>query len=123
MNLTAVAKIKKKLIKGHLEIQESDEGDILFVDIIGGDEYTDSYPPESSTSLYDFFRLTHNHPPTVKRVKELLKAIKATEIYVYMKNFSEFWAYVNYKCKSCAKGCKQSHLVEVVSCKQYKEMK
>jgi hypothetical protein len=72
-------------------------------------------------SLHEFLRLT-NPRQTKKESEACRKEIGYTQVYIYVEDNDDFWAYTNHKCNTCKRECKQSSKVEVVSCPQYEEI-
>jgi len=121
MTITAIGKFRKWLKMGDFEVFEDDKGDVTAIDIFGAEEFEGDIP-EGFIPLFEFLQLTYPKI-TVKKVKELMKEVAFTQIYVQVEDIDDYWAYTNHKCNTCTKKCKQSSKVEVVSCPQYEEMK
>lgn len=119
VDIHVIARNRKNLYEGFLEIWEEEDGSLAAIDILGFKEYKGEYPPKGYMPVYEFFKITHSHAPTKSRLKELLKTVKVTEMYVFVEDDDDFWAYFNHKCNTCKRKCKQSHKVEIVSCPQY----
>ncbi len=77
--------------------------------------------PEGYKPFFDFLRLSYPDV-TKKQSEEVRKRIGYTKIYIYLENHDKYWAYYNHKCMMCQSSCKQSSMVEVMSCPQYKEI-
>ena len=117
--IDVIAKFKNKIEQGELEVWEDEKGMVNAIDILCGDTYDGDYPPqEGYIPLFEFLRLTYPKI-TVKHTKSLLKEISFTEMWVYVEDNDDWWAYTNHKCNTCKKSCKQSSKVEILACPQY----
>ena len=82
----------------------------------------ESDKPNDYIRLHDFLLLT-NPKQTKKQSEESRKEIGWTEVYIYVADNGDYWAYTNHKCNTCTKKCKQSSKVEILTCPQYEEIK
>lgn len=77
--------------------------------------------PDNYISLHEFLQLT-NPKQTKKQSEKTRREIGYTKVFIYVEDNDEYWAYINHKCRTCKRKCKQSSKVEVVSCPQYEDI-
>ena len=97
-------------------------GELDGLTVVKGVEVEGTVPPDGYIPLHEFLRLT-NPKQTLKQTSEVRKKIGFTQIFVYIEDNDDYWAYTNHKCNTCLKKCKQSSKVEILVCPQYEEDK